>query len=67
MWFLFELLLIDFVFYVWQRQVGFWKSDTMPDQRGQYIRDTRRFYGFDSSDRLPLHGSFFLLPLDLFD
>ncbi|KAI5595547.1 hypothetical protein BDE02_03G147000 [Populus trichocarpa] len=23
-----------------ERQVGFWKSDTMPDQRGQYIRDT---------------------------
>ncbi|KAJ6945738.1 protein MEI2-like 4 isoform X2 [Populus alba x Populus x berolinensis] len=32
MWFMFELLLIGFVFYPWQRQVGFWKSDTMPDQ-----------------------------------
>ncbi|KAG6781345.1 hypothetical protein POTOM_014242 [Populus tomentosa] len=28
-----------------ERQVGFWKSDTMPDQRGQYIRDTRRAVG----------------------
>eukprot|EP00258_Populus_trichocarpa_P038067 XP_024454086.1 protein MEI2-like 4 isoform X1 [Populus trichocarpa] len=36
-----------------ERQVGFWKSDTMPDQRGQYIRDTLgKSYVLSPSEKL---------------
>ncbi len=40
--FVVPIVLISFHRFTWQRQVGFWKSDTVPNGFGEYYHEFRR-------------------------